>query len=111
MPQSITMTPRLVEILAYLLEHKNEEVYGYDLFRAVDIGTGTGYGILHKLEKLGWLSSSWVQPNQHSDEKRPRRYYRLTKKGIKESTKAFQDWSIETKSVLDKVMSLIKTAT
>jgi PadR family transcriptional regulator, regulatory protein PadR len=71
-------TRTTVKILESFLERPTEERHGFRLFDEAKIQSGTGYPILLRLEKIGWLSSRW----EESDEPGPRRrLYRLTAEG------------------------------
>ncbi len=53
-----------------------------------DIPEGTLYPALHRMEKRGYLESSWVT----SDAGNPRRYYRLTVEGQDALVSAQDEW-------------------
>jgi PadR family transcriptional regulator PadR len=70
-----------------ILRHlSNQEMYGYQLVRAIQAGTrdaiclseGCVYPLLHSMQRKGWLSSRRTVADG-----RPRVYYRLTPKGRK----------------------------
>jgi DNA-binding MarR family transcriptional regulator len=71
-------TKTTVKILVAFLERPTEERHGFKLFEEIGIKSGSGYPVLLRFEKLGWLSSRW----EESDEPGPRRrLYRLTAQG------------------------------
>jgi len=108
---SIRMTNAVVSILTYMVEHEGKSIYGYELFKSVNVGIPTGYSVLHKLEGLGWVKSQWKNPiATASKEERPRRYYQLTREGIREARKALGVWFENNQPIYEKVMGLFKTA-
>lgn len=86
---------------------KREDLYGYRIIRELEIRSqnafemseGTLYPILHALEKEKFLSSYW----QEVDGRR-RKYYHITKKGIKELEAKKEEWASFSSSVT-KVLS------
>lgn len=74
-----TLTPLILSVLA------QGETYGYEMIRKVkelsdgklDVGEGTLYPLLRKLEERGIVETQWRQaPND-----RQRKYYRLKQQG------------------------------
>lgn len=70
----------------------SSQFHGYELKKAigasreggVEPGTSTLYRALLRLEDLGWLSSSWEDPDvAHREGRPPRRLYRLTLAGVR----------------------------
>lgn len=67
-------------ILAVL---KNRELYGLEILETLKneagflIPAGTIYPLLDRMKREGLLNSRWV----HSEQDRPRKYYKLTNKG------------------------------
>ena len=51
---------------------------------------GSLYPALHRLERKGWISAKWEQPNK--DLKREFKYYRLTAAGRKQLTTEESKW-------------------
>ena len=82
---------------------EKKEMYGYLIVKeirvrsdgAFDLKEGTLYPILHAFEKEGMVSSYWSE----SPEGRKRKYYQITKKGIKELEKSKKEWLSYTESV------------
>ncbi len=73
------MVPLVLSVLA------QGESYGYDLIRQVrersggklDVGEGTLYPVLRKLEERGLVEAEW----RKADTERQRKYYRLKEQG------------------------------
>jgi DNA-binding PadR family transcriptional regulator len=75
------MTIAVQLVLRAMLAEPGTEMYGLQICQESGLPSGTIHPILARLERLGWLESSWedVFPQ---DEGRPRRrYYRLTDDG------------------------------
>ena len=51
---------------------------------------GSLYPALHRLERKGWISAKWEQPNK--DHTREFKYYRLTAAGKKQLTSEESKW-------------------
>lgn len=89
----------VLEILILkLLSMRN--MYGYQLIQQLDRGSngifslkeGTLYPVLYRLEDSSFIESYWEQGN----EKRgvPRKYYKITRKGLKEFEKMVNEFSL-----------------
>lgn len=77
-------TPRLtkstVGVLEVLLASTDDApAWGLSICRDADLGPGTVYPILDRLEELGWVTG-WEETAPHPG-RPPRRYYRLTGAG------------------------------
>lgn len=89
-------------ILAVL---QNRELYGLEILDTLKkeagfhIPSGTIYPLLDRMKREGLLSSRWV----HSDEDRPRKYYKLTGKGEKRFLQLKTTWADFTKDI-EKVL-------
>lgn len=74
---------------------KKEDLYGYRIIRelecasenAFEMTEGTLYPILHALEKEGALESYWYEIDG-----RNRKYYHITKKGLKMLAEKQEEW-------------------
>jgi PadR family transcriptional regulator PadR len=56
--------------------------YGFDVMETCDLPSGTAYPTLRRLEKVGYLRSSWEDEAEAHEEGRPRRRtYELTPLG------------------------------
>ena len=75
---------------------KSEDMYGYRIIReletrsenAFSLKEGTLYPLLHNFERDGYLKSYWVQ----NAGERKRKYYSITKKGLKVLAKSKEEW-------------------
>jgi len=78
MEQLSRVTGATIAVLAALIEH-GEPCWGLAVIKASGRPAGSVYPILERLEKAGWITSSWEE-----DSSRPgprRRYYELTEDG------------------------------
>jgi DNA-binding PadR family transcriptional regulator len=84
-------TPMVLGILA------EGESYGYAILRRIndlsdgelDWTAGLLYPLLHRLERLGHVESSW----QSVSGERRRKYYRITDRGLAELAEQRRQWS------------------
>jgi len=106
------VTPdRMTQVRKGVLEYcvlallRSESRYGFDLVRSLSdldglvTSEGTIYPLLARLRKEGVVDSTW-QESQHGP---PRRYYRLTPKGVRALEDFRKDWRRFRESV-DQVM-------
>ena len=56
---------------------------------ALQVGEGSLYPALYRLQDKGWIESEWGQ----SENNRRAKYYRLTKSGMKQLGVEFQSWA------------------
>ena len=76
------MTLQTQLVLRMALVEPIKEWYGLQMARATGLPSGTVYPIIARLERCGWITSRWENPEEHVAEGRPRRrYYRLTDGG------------------------------
>jgi PadR family transcriptional regulator PadR len=79
-------------LVVAVLAHLRAEHYGYTLRKALadhglDIDEGTLYPLLRRLESQGLLSSEWREEN-----KRNKRFYRLSPQGEVILAKLLDEW-------------------
>ena len=90
-------TPMVLGILA------EGESYGYAILRRInelsdgelDWTEGLLYPLLHRLERLGYVESSW----QSVSGERRRKYYRITDKGLAELAEQRRQWATVTEAL------------
>jgi len=56
---------------------------------AFQVGAGSLFPALHRLEEAGWLTSSWGE----SENRRKARFYRLSRAGRRQLDAETQEWS------------------
>ena len=75
------MTLPTQAVLRSLLERPDQEMYGLEICAKAELPSGTIHPILARLEKLGWLESSWEEIDPHEQGRPRRRYYKLSADG------------------------------
>ena len=86
---------------------ERDDLYGYRIIREIEIRSdstffmseGSLYPILHALEKEKYLNSYW---EEHDGRKR--KYYHITKKGLKQLQNKKEEWKLFSTSV-NKVLN------
>ncbi|GAA2170310.1 MULTISPECIES: PadR family transcriptional regulator [Glycomyces] len=92
-------TPLVLGILA------EEESYGYAILKAIaersggrlEWTEGLLYPLLHRLERLGYVESTWRTP----DGGRRRKYYAITPDGLRELAEQRKQWDAVTEALQD----------
>jgi DNA-binding PadR family transcriptional regulator len=83
--------------ILWALKKKGGEMYGYEIMQQLEVKTkgkwvpkaGTVYPILRRLEKLGFVKSTWTTTKTGGPS---RRYYKITSEGKKAAEAAFSEW-------------------
>lgn len=76
----VRRTEQTLDVLELLLDAGDEEVYGWDLARRLELGGPTVYKILDRLHRNDMLTWRWAEHDP--DTARPRRrMYRMTEHG------------------------------
>lgn len=88
-------------IILAALSQLSEPTYGYALLTKLEEGglivdAGTLYPLLRRLEKQGLLESEW-----NTEEVRPRKYYKMNKKGNDLYKKLSAEWLIINNNLLN----------
>jgi len=76
------MTVQTQAVLRVLIDSPHAEHYGLEISKAAGLASGSFYPILARLERAGWLASSWEELDEHAAGRRRRRYYSLTPDGL-----------------------------
>ena len=102
--ENLTLELRRGVLVLAVLSQLKEKEYGYSLKQqlmeeGLDIHEGTLYPLMRRLESQGLLTSDW----QVVDEKRPRRYYRISRQGEKVLKELSYDWE-QLKKVMSKML-------
>ena len=82
---------------------EKEDLYGYMIIKRIaersenvfNFKEGTLYPILHNFESQGYVEAYWVEA-----EGRKRKYYKITKKGLKSLADAKSEWQTYTQAVV-----------
>lgn len=61
-----------------MIQHLTEASEGH-----AGVVQSTSYSVLPRMEEKGWLSSTWAQPTEEGADHSRRRYYTLTKAGLR----------------------------
>lgn len=83
MANDTPLTPAVFHVLLALAEGPR---HGYAVMRAaeessgIEMGPGTVYGSIRRLEDAGWVEETEIPEGTHEDDRR-RRYYALTSSG------------------------------
>ena len=83
-------------VLLILAAVSRDQAHGYAIAQAIaessegyfDMKEGTLYAHLHELERDGLLTSTWDTASG-----RPRRYYKITEKGLKKLAAQRKEWN------------------
>ena len=102
--ENLTLELRRGVLVLAVLSQLKEKEYGYSLKQrlieeGLDIHEGTLYPLMRRLESQGLLTSDW----QVVDEKRPRRYYRISRQGERVLKELSHDWE-QLKKVISKML-------
>ena len=87
----LRLTQPTLKILRFLVANPREGRSGAEISKATNVGSGTLYPTLARLEKAGWLTSEWevIDPSEAG---RPRRrFYKLTGVGQRNALAALSD--------------------
>ncbi|RZT23391.1 PadR family transcriptional regulator [Fictibacillus sp. BK138] len=88
----------VLELCVLVLTSKKDR-YGYELVEEIskkfEISEGTIYPLVRRLTKEGLFSTYLMESNEGP----PRKYYRITEKGIELKNELLQDWQQFTKGV------------
>jgi DNA-binding PadR family transcriptional regulator len=90
--------PRLshqtLKVLRLFLEEPAERLAGSDICKRLRILSGTGYPILMRLDRAGWLESDWEKLDPSEAGRPRRRLYRLTGLGYNKAREALADLGV-----------------
>jgi len=83
MPSQLRVTPPLLDVLEVFLHACDDgaELHGWAIMKATKRSGPTVYGVLDRLEDLGWITGWWEDQNPDPGKPR-RRLYRLTPTGL-----------------------------
>lgn len=89
----------------------NKDMYGYEIIQLLDewsdgyykLKEGTLYPILYRLEDSAWIESYRIIPEE--ERKLPRKYYRITEKGMEVLKEQLEQWKIY-KKITNKVLGI-----
>jgi PadR family transcriptional regulator PadR len=76
------MTLQTLKVLKVLFSDPLGEHYGLEIANQAGLKSGTIYPILVRLEEYKWVTSDWEEIDPVVEGRRPRRYYKLSPKGV-----------------------------
>lgn len=94
MDTEVRLTQPTLKVLRFLLEKPRERRSGAEISRSTDVGSGTLYPMLIRLEAAGWLSSEWENIDQRAEGRPRRRFYQLTPLGQNNAHRALSELQI-----------------
>lgn len=81
MTTDVRSSVHVAAVLNQFLDNPGRRLYGLELMRTLDLGSGTLYPILGRLVTRGWLVAQLEQTNTDNPGRPPRRFYELTDDG------------------------------
>lgn len=98
-----------LDLLVLRILSNGDTLHGYAIAERIErlsenvfqVGEGTLYPALHRMDEAGWIRSEWAP----SDNNRRARYYRITAKGRLQLEEERADWA-KAAAALDRVMRL-----
>ena len=87
------MRPLSLSAIAVLSAVSRSVQHGFDIMDATELPSGTVYPVLGRLERDGYVKSSWESPAVAQREKRPpRRYYEITAAGSRRLAESLEHY-------------------
>jgi PadR family transcriptional regulator, regulatory protein PadR len=80
----IRVTNPLLDVLEVLLQafdSREDDLHGWAIMKATKRSGPTVYGVLDRLEDVGWISGRWEEENPEPGKPR-RRFYSITPTGV-----------------------------
>ena len=93
------MTMPTQVVLRVLLEDPTQQRYGLELSELSGLPSGTLHPILARLQRVGWVDSSWEDVDPTRAGRPRRRYYRLTKDGVERAQTALAEATTSSRAV------------
>lgn len=85
------ITGNVVAVLAAMVEDPQQPWYGLELARDSNIGSGTIYAVLRRLERAGWVEAAWEDIDPVAEGRPARRLYRLASKHLPQAVLAVDE--------------------
>jgi PadR family transcriptional regulator, regulatory protein PadR len=89
-----------LKALHLLLSKRAEPLSGAAIARETQIGSGTLYPLLARLEEAGWLTSEWEAIDPREAARPRRRFYKLTAYGASSAQSELRKLSIPAEGAL-----------
>ncbi|MFE6483095.1 PadR family transcriptional regulator [Streptomyces sp. NPDC057757] len=87
-PRPFRLTLPTCLVLQIFLKQPEEEIYGLQITRELELQSGTVHPILTRLEQAGWVESRWEDVDPRYEGRPRRRYYRLSSDGAVQAPRA-----------------------
>lgn len=84
----IRMTMSTRAALEFFLLKPRTERYGFEIAKYARVDRGAIYGILSRLEEIGWIASRWEKVDAKEAGRPERRYYRFRPGGAQAAISA-----------------------
>ena len=84
----IRLSGQTLIVLRLFLSRPQKALSGAMITRDSSVGSGTLYPMLARLEAAGWLTSEWEQVDPKEAARPRQRFYRLTGKGVSNTSAA-----------------------
>lgn len=81
MDETIRVSRPMLKVLKMMIERPLTPYSGAEIGRQADLGSGTLYPLLQRLENAGWLTSKWEKVDPREAGRPRRRLYKLTGRG------------------------------
>lgn len=94
MAVNVRMSGPTLKLLKLLLESPQEGRSGAQISKATNIGSGTMYPLLQRLELAKWIEGEWEDVDPADVGRPKRRFYKLTPAGQVGATKALSELQI-----------------
>ena len=85
------ITGNVAAVLAAMVEDPQRPWYGLELARDSNIGSGTIYAVLRRLERSGWVEASWEAIDPAAEGRPARRLYQLASKRVPQAVRAVDE--------------------
>lgn len=73
------VTINVLKVLQVFREEPKKKRRGLEIMKATQMGTGSFYPVLARLEEAGWIESGWDAPRK--GDRKVRRWYKITDEG------------------------------
>ncbi len=94
--RDVRLTQPTLKVLRFLLERPRDAHSGAEISKQTNVGSGTLYPMLARLEIAGWLHSEWEAIDPRQEGRPRRRFYRLNGVGYRNAHAALMDLQITT---------------
>jgi DNA-binding PadR family transcriptional regulator len=94
MENQIRLSGPTLKLLKLMLEKPRLGRSGAEISKLLNVGSGTLYPLLQRLENAGWLTSEWEKVEPAMAGRPRRRFYKLTGYGQTQSAKALAELQV-----------------